>query len=390
MLDRYDENLILGYIENDLDAADRARFEAMLAEDEPLRLLLEQLIADRALLRAVPAKAAPMVLMEQVQSQLERQMPADVAPQRVTGPVSPVIHRFPNRLRWAGGLAAAVALAAGLTWHFDPWGWSTTAQPIGELAHHVTPPDADRIESFDKHHHHRPALPPDGSVADAMPGKSAQAAGPVEQQSKSNREAGAGAGAVATEAGAVAAADMPPGGKATAALTLAHDAAVAPPSAPLPAAADNIKERTTAGDFSAPAPAAAPAPVPDFQIELQTASVSQTRQLLLAWADQNDAVEAAPAGARRGRAMQLGEVARGQTAQAEKLQNDRSREEELRKSKTAGEAAPAIGADGAAGRSAPIPPPVPPAPPAPPALHHPLRRPPGAGHRLRRQSRTKL
>lgn len=130
MLDRYDENLILGYIEGDLSENEQAAFEKLLADDDQLRTLVTRLADDRDMLRTVPAVKAPASVLASVNDSLERDML--LGNEGAAGP-----YRFPVWARWATSMAAMLLLAAGLTWQFDPFNWNdatTTTDPDGDLA----------------------------------------------------------------------------------------------------------------------------------------------------------------------------------------------------------------------------------------------------------------
>jgi len=361
MLDRYDENLILGYIENELDAADRARFEAMLEQDEPLALLIDQLIADRALLRGLPAKEAPAILMEQVQCELERQMLVDVAPLRVAAAAakSSVFYRFSSRMRWAGAVAAALLVGAGLTWHFDPMGWSGSSPATinDELAYHKS--NGNELDDFSKNaktlesaDSGQPSaaigerrmtgddpeamakrIKPDAADDDRSGGLSKDSAATGNalalQTTPDAKRDGAG------ESEAAAAAEMKSeGGKGTAALALAQQDSIAsalpvpaPAAVPTPAPAAPVSPTApgAAAAFGDPvgtaeqpraelaATASPTAQTPVFQIELQTVSAVETRQWLLAWADQNDASEQPHAAASRSRSLAMTKQSRAES-----------------------------------------------------------------------------
>ena len=77
MLERYDEQLILGYVENDLEPEVRLEVESWMAQDDQLRQMLEQMIADRQALRLIPIEKAPSKLMDSVTRALEQQMRLD-------------------------------------------------------------------------------------------------------------------------------------------------------------------------------------------------------------------------------------------------------------------------------------------------------------------------
>ena len=57
MSDRYDQNLFLGYVEDELSPQERAQFESILASDPELRALVTQVKLDREELRALYAEA---------------------------------------------------------------------------------------------------------------------------------------------------------------------------------------------------------------------------------------------------------------------------------------------------------------------------------------------
>ncbi|MFN3166899.1 MAG: hypothetical protein ACE37H_07530 [Phycisphaeraceae bacterium] len=123
MLDRYDQDLLLDYLEGELDADRRAQLDALLAEDPQLAALLGALAADRAALRALPREQAPGDLTHDVTQALERRMLLDDAVVE-TGPIPIARGRdLPGEagggLRWGriaglSALAASVALAAGI------------------------------------------------------------------------------------------------------------------------------------------------------------------------------------------------------------------------------------------------------------------------------------
>jgi len=123
MLDRYDQDLLLDYLEGELDDDRRAQLDALLAEDPQLGALLEALSADRAALRALPREQAPADLTHDVTQSLERRMLLDDDAVD-TGPMPIARGRdLPGEptggLRWGriaglSALAASVALAAGI------------------------------------------------------------------------------------------------------------------------------------------------------------------------------------------------------------------------------------------------------------------------------------
>ena len=74
MLKKYDENLLLGYIEGELSSADAAKVQQWLRDDSKLERLLRQMIADRQALRRMPDPAVPAELVESLDRQIERAM----------------------------------------------------------------------------------------------------------------------------------------------------------------------------------------------------------------------------------------------------------------------------------------------------------------------------
>ena len=129
MTDRYDQDLLLDYLEGDLDPAARAQVDQMLASDPALSSLMQSLAEDRTQLRAMPAEQAPGNLNFDLVQGLERRMLLD-APQvePAAGPI-PIARGHDmappvNGWRWGRivgltGMAAAIAMAAGLVIWFD-------------------------------------------------------------------------------------------------------------------------------------------------------------------------------------------------------------------------------------------------------------------------------
>jgi len=72
MNDRYDQDMILGYVEGDLDDAQREAFEATLSQDHELRNLVSQMKLDRENLRSLGGTPAPVGLIDQVMQTQER------------------------------------------------------------------------------------------------------------------------------------------------------------------------------------------------------------------------------------------------------------------------------------------------------------------------------
>jgi TusA-related sulfurtransferase len=128
MTDRYDHDLLLGYLEGDLDADRRAQVEQVLAEDPQLAALMKGLERDRAMLRALPTEQAPDDLSHDLVQGLERRMLLDAPQVDAGGPIpiqrgaglAPTATGFPwSRAIGVGSLAAAVALATGLVFYVN-------------------------------------------------------------------------------------------------------------------------------------------------------------------------------------------------------------------------------------------------------------------------------
>lgn len=111
MADRYDEHLLLGYLENDLTPRQQAEFEQQLKADAGLRNLIAQLQQDRQMLRQLPKAKAPPHLLEQATMPLERQMLLDA-----TSPTTPEPgpHRF-NIVKLMSYSSLAAIVVVGLT-----------------------------------------------------------------------------------------------------------------------------------------------------------------------------------------------------------------------------------------------------------------------------------
>ena len=105
MAERYDEELFLGYLEDDLTQEQRDRFERELTADPRLFSLVNQMRKDRAALRDLEPQRAPPELMEPVNQRLEREM--------LLGKVaSPEMGSIRTRRFTLGRVTAISALAA--------------------------------------------------------------------------------------------------------------------------------------------------------------------------------------------------------------------------------------------------------------------------------------
>ncbi len=80
MNDSYDPNLILAYVEDELDEAGRERFEQQCAADPGLRQLAERMRADKLALRALPTAKPSSTLSDTATDLMEREMLLGDAP----------------------------------------------------------------------------------------------------------------------------------------------------------------------------------------------------------------------------------------------------------------------------------------------------------------------
>lgn len=113
MGNQYDQNLLLGYVEEELSPEQRAQVERWMAEDDHLARLLRAMMADRHLLQDVEDPAPPDWVMDEVEQQLERVMLVEM-PVRDSRAV--VIRQRHAMRQWMVGLgvAAMFALVAGV------------------------------------------------------------------------------------------------------------------------------------------------------------------------------------------------------------------------------------------------------------------------------------
>ncbi|MCE9591224.1 MAG: hypothetical protein K8S99_11945 [Planctomycetes bacterium] len=110
MIDRYDEEEVLGFIEGELTHEQKVEFEKKLVDDPRLRNLVAHLVLDRHRLRHLPDEQAPPVVMDAVNQAVERHMLLGSTPGEP--PAAQAIRlRF---TRWAayGGIAAMIAVVA--------------------------------------------------------------------------------------------------------------------------------------------------------------------------------------------------------------------------------------------------------------------------------------
>lgn len=123
MLDRYDQDLLLEYLEDELDADRRAEIDAMLSDDPKLAGLLVEMAKDRAALRSLPQADAPPGLIHDATHAMERQMLLDDTLED-TGPIPLSRGRahaaeHTRSISWGRvvgltGLAASVAIVAAI------------------------------------------------------------------------------------------------------------------------------------------------------------------------------------------------------------------------------------------------------------------------------------
>ncbi len=73
-VEKYDENLFLGYLEGDLTPEQRRSFERQMLDDARLRSLVSQIAQDKQLLRRLEPVQAPAEVMDRANQVLERQM----------------------------------------------------------------------------------------------------------------------------------------------------------------------------------------------------------------------------------------------------------------------------------------------------------------------------
>ncbi len=157
MLERYDPNLILDYIEGDLSPAERAGFEQLLVQDRQLQVLVDELLEDRRALRQMPLEKAPLEVLDRVQQRMERNMLLDAVPRHAEDMA--VVRRFRmGRLVAYGSLAAMVLFSALMMYRtLAPW---NDMPAITNGSNGLATADSDRAEQD------RLAMAqPEGSVA---------------------------------------------------------------------------------------------------------------------------------------------------------------------------------------------------------------------------------
>jgi len=115
MSETYDEMQILAYVEGDMPAEEAHRFKLTMLTGARLRRLVEQLVADRDALRAMPMESSPAEMMDRVNEHIERDMLLRPAG-HVGGSTRVSAERQFKLVRVAtfAGLAAMLMLGVGL------------------------------------------------------------------------------------------------------------------------------------------------------------------------------------------------------------------------------------------------------------------------------------
>ncbi|MBL4701399.1 MAG: hypothetical protein JKX85_09095 [Phycisphaeraceae bacterium] len=120
---QYDENLILGYVENTLTAKEKMTFEDQLKANQNLASLVDMMMQDRLILTELDQVTAPMELGDYVSTQLQRQVllgPLTIerkhARNRQSTPRSRSQFRMAKLMAY-GSLAAMFMLVVGLMYH---------------------------------------------------------------------------------------------------------------------------------------------------------------------------------------------------------------------------------------------------------------------------------
>jgi len=109
--DRYDPELLLAYVEDELTEAQRQRCEELFAAAPEIKSLAEGMRADRERLRQLPRAAAPLSVMDAISEQLERRMLLEGKPAPGQPNDSARVYRITQFIAYSG-MAALIALAA--------------------------------------------------------------------------------------------------------------------------------------------------------------------------------------------------------------------------------------------------------------------------------------
>lgn len=126
MIERYDEQLLLDYVEGELDTRAAQKVEALLNEDAQLRDLLAGMKQDRDAIREVSDPRPPEWVMDEVDRHIERAMLVEQSDEEVEA--GQVQQKYIlRRIMFGSGVAAMVALLAGVViwslWGLNPYGF---------------------------------------------------------------------------------------------------------------------------------------------------------------------------------------------------------------------------------------------------------------------------
>lgn len=269
MAERYDQNAILAYVEDEMSPDQRRAFEQQLERDDALRRLVGDMIGDRDALRKMTRENAPPGMVDAAIGHLERRMllddPHAAEQPQLTGPI-PIRAAHPRRkrpIRWLGYAAVAAILVVSGAVMFQTL--ILPEQPLPKVA-----------ESRARNPLIAPPAPE--PTADAL----------AEAESLDAEET-----AVEDPAAGVPALVRRETGDLEEALAAAEPAELTEPQTSLAAAAPPLPE-APAPPASSPArlgdlPSAAPSVV-----RVETASPHETEDRLLRWAVSNDASVVTP------------------------------------------------------------------------------------------------
>jgi len=145
MREQYDENLLLDYLEGQLDDDQRAEVEQWLRDDPALADLLSQMAADRESVRSLSEPEPPAWVMEEVDQQLERSMLLD---QTFAADDEEQALRRHAMGRWVGygALAASLLLTGAIVYYSFPGFFPETLRLNGDrgaVARDADPPPAE-------------------------------------------------------------------------------------------------------------------------------------------------------------------------------------------------------------------------------------------------------
>lgn len=126
MTDQYDEQLLLDYVEGELDARALKKVEALLSEDAQLRELLSGMKQDRDAMRDLSDPRPPEWVMDEVDRHIERAMLVEQSDEEVEAGQVQQKYVF-RRIMFGSGVAAMVTLLAGVViwslWGLNPYGF---------------------------------------------------------------------------------------------------------------------------------------------------------------------------------------------------------------------------------------------------------------------------